>query len=72
MVQNGISIVIPTKNRLNDLKRCLDSLILQLSAEDEIIVIENGSSDGTSDYLRLLSENFKNIKYIYDSTPNLS
>ncbi len=72
MVQKGISIVIPTKNRLNDLRRCLESLIPQLSSEDEIIVIDNGSSDGTSDYLRLLSENLKNIKYIHDPTPNLS
>ncbi len=45
MPNEGISIVIPTKNRLNDLKRCIESLIPQLSSMDEIIVIDKSSEE---------------------------
>jgi len=48
-----ITICIPTYSRLNDLKKCLDPLLERYgnSTEIEIVVIDNGSSDGTSTYL---------------------
>lgn len=48
---NNLSIIIVTRNRLDKLKRCLDSLKLKLS-EAEIIVVDNGSNDGTVQYLK--------------------
>ena len=47
-----ISVVIPTLNRINTLQRALDSVINQTYKPAEIIVVDNGSSDGTLKFLR--------------------
>ena len=47
-----ISVVIPTLNRINTLQRALDSAINQTYKAAEIIVVDNGSSDGTLKFLR--------------------
>ena len=47
-----ISVVIPTLNRINTLQRALDSVIDQTYKAAEIIVVDNGSSDGTLKFLR--------------------
>lgn len=47
----SVSIVIPVFNQLHFTKICIESLYSTLSGNHEIIVINNGSSDGTSEYL---------------------
>jgi glycosyltransferase involved in cell wall biosynthesis len=42
-----ISVVIPTKNRPEDLKRCLESLLNQSYPVDEIVIVDSSSDDGT-------------------------
>lgn len=48
-----IFIVIPVFNRLNFTIGCLSSLARQTAVAHTIIVVDDGSSDGTSDYLRI-------------------
>ncbi len=48
-----VSIVIPNWNGLKWLPDCLDSLARQTLPPDEVIVVDNGSSDGSLDYLRV-------------------
>lgn len=43
----GISVVIPTRNGRELLEKCLP----RITGADEIIVVDNGSGDGTADYL---------------------
>lgn len=38
-----ISVIIPTKNRADDLRHTLDSLIIQTRRPDEILVVDQGS-----------------------------
>jgi GT2 family glycosyltransferase len=47
-----ISVVIANWNRKDLLRACLDSLALQTFTDFEIIVIDNGSSDGSTDLVR--------------------
>lgn len=47
-----VSVAIPTLNRVDDLRRCLDSLTAQTVKPDEICIIDNGSTDGTLEMLR--------------------
>lgn len=47
-----ISVVIPSYNRLDSLKRALQSVLMQDSAVDELIVIDDGSTDNTEDYVK--------------------
>lgn len=43
-----VSVVVPAYNVENYLRRCLDSLIAQTFEPIEIIVVDDGSTDGTS------------------------
>lgn len=53
--QVGLSIVILNYNTLNLLKRCLDN-ITNLEIDFEIIVIDNASQDGSSEWLAELED----------------
>jgi glycosyltransferase involved in cell wall biosynthesis len=46
------SVIIPTFNRVELLKRALDSVFCQRFKEFEIIVVDDGSTDGTRKYLQ--------------------
>lgn len=46
------SVLIPTRNRLALLKRALESVYSQDYPNCEILVLDDGSADGTSDYIR--------------------
>ena len=45
------SVVIPTYNAVSYLKRSLGSVFLQSFQNYEVIVVDNTSADGTSEYL---------------------
>lgn len=49
------SIVIPVYNQLDYTRQCLDSLCDWTRPAYELIVVDNGSGDGTAEYLRDLA-----------------
>ena len=49
---DGASIIIPTYNRKDLLLQCLDSIEAHTSSPYEIIVVDNGSEDGTAEAVR--------------------
>lgn len=51
-----VSIVIPLYNQLEYTKLCLESLQGTLNEPVEIILVDNASTDGTADYLKILSQ----------------
>lgn len=46
-----ITGIIVTYNRKKELVRCIDALLMQTSTLDNILIIDNASSDGTEEYL---------------------
>jgi GT2 family glycosyltransferase/2-polyprenyl-3-methyl-5-hydroxy-6-metoxy-1,4-benzoquinol methylase/tetratricopeptide (TPR) repeat protein len=58
------SIVILTFNQLGYTRQCLASIAHSTDEDYEIIVVDNGSTDGTPDYLRSLP----NVKLIENAT----
>jgi len=46
-----ISVIIPTFNRIQTLPRALDSVLAQTMPAAEVIVVDDGSSDGTADLI---------------------
>lgn len=43
-----VSILIVTWNRKTELRRCIDSVLVQTYVSKEIVIVDNGSSDGTA------------------------
>ena len=42
-----VSVIIPTHNRQHDVIRCVKSILLTTNIKYEIIIVDNGSTDGT-------------------------
>jgi glycosyltransferase involved in cell wall biosynthesis len=57
----NISVVIIVKNESRYIKNCLEALFKQSYQDFEIIVIDNGSTDGTGEIINSLED--KRIKY---------
>jgi glycosyltransferase involved in cell wall biosynthesis len=54
----NLSYIIATRNRLPFLKITLERLITELQHDEEIVVVDGNSTDGTKEYLqKLLAEN---------------
>src|SRR5258708_6750848 len=47
----AVSVVIPTYNRADVIGRAVDSALAECSGADEIIVVDDGSADGTRQVL---------------------
>ena len=56
-----ISVIIPTWERLDVLPRALDSVLAQTAQPGEIILVDDGSTDGTADYVET---NYPAVKVI--------
>ncbi len=63
-----ISVIIPTYNRCEVLKRAINSVLAQTHKAKEIIVIDDGSNDKT---LQIIEE-FPSIKYFYQDNSGVS
>ncbi len=58
----SVSVVIPTYNRVHLLERSLDSVLGQTLAADEIIIVDDGSTDDTVSTLKSLHPEVKLIQ----------
>jgi glycosyltransferase involved in cell wall biosynthesis len=64
-----ISVIIPTYNRANYLPKALDSISQQSWRPDEIIVVDDGSSDGTAELLR---QSGSQVRYFYQDNKGVA
>jgi len=58
-----VSVIIPTRNRRTIIGKCIECILNQTYRSYEVIVIDDGSEDGTEDTLDKFSSN-DNFKYI--------
>ncbi|MDA7817562.1 glycosyltransferase family 2 protein [Sulfurimonas sp.] len=63
-----ITVVIPTYNRFEVLQRALKSVMAQTYQTKEIIVVDDGSTDNTSQITNL----FPNVQYYYQKNSGVS
>ncbi len=64
-----ISVVVPSFNRKHTLGRALESVFAQTSTVDEIIVVDDGSTDGSSDTIQ---RDFPSVRVIHQSNLGVS
>ena len=66
---NDISVIIPTLNRCEFLKRALHSVLKQTLKPREIIVVDNGSTDKT---FEMISSSFPSVIYMKQTKKGVS
>ena len=62
-----VSVIIPVYNAESFLRPCLNSVISQNYKDSEIILIENGSEDGSRTICEEYAERFENIRIITET-----
>lgn len=57
-----VSIIIPVYNAKQYINRCLESVFSQILPEYEVVVVDDGSTDGTKEVLQMWSGAYKQLK----------
>lgn len=65
------SIIIPVYNTKDYLEACIESVLMQKQKEIEIILIDDGSTDGSSEIIKKYDEKYPFIKAIYQENQKL-
>lgn len=65
-----LSYIICTRNRLNFLKISLKYLLENIDEDEEIVIVDGDSSDGTKDYIKDLYEQKKIHQFISEADRN--
>jgi glycosyltransferase involved in cell wall biosynthesis len=68
-VKFSIAVIIPTYNRCNLIGRAVESVLRQSFPAEEICVVDDGSCDGTQDFIR---STFPEVKYVYQENAGVS
>jgi glycosyltransferase involved in cell wall biosynthesis len=69
-MSNTVAVLIITRNRALPLQKCLSSLAGQTTKADEIVVVDNGSSDGTAAVITAFEASLP-IKRVYERPPSI-
>src|SRR6185436_16987678 len=67
-VEKGlISVIIPNWNGKKFLKGCLDSLLESSYAQVEIVIVDNGSHDGSVEFLESFYPQVRLVKFSHNT-----
>ncbi len=70
-LKNTVSIIIPVYNVKNYLKKCVNSVIKQTYKDLDIILVDDGSTDGSSQLCDKFKENDNRIRVIHKNNEGL-
>ena len=67
-----VSVIVPVYNVEEYLERCLDSLVNQTLKDIEIIIVNDGSTDGSKEKIQKYINTYKNIVYLEKKNGGIS
>lgn len=67
-----ISVIIPVYNTKNYLNKCIDSVLRQTYKNIEIIIIDDGSTDGSAELCDMYAKKDKRIKVLHKENSGVS
>jgi mycofactocin glycosyltransferase len=67
-----VAVVVPVFNASRTLGRCLDALARLDPAPDEIVLVDNGSTDGSLDLLKAFAAGHARARVVEEATPGVS
>lgn len=67
---NRVSVVVPVYNREKTISRTIDSILNQSIKPEEIIVVNDGSADGTADVINEYGNKITGINLLHNSGPS--
>lgn len=62
MKTSAISVIIPTYNRASLISRAINSVLVQLEPDDELIVVNDGSTDNTDEVVGRFGSKLRYVK----------
>jgi glycosyltransferase involved in cell wall biosynthesis len=68
-VQPLVSVILPTRDRMQLLPRAVDSVLAQSERDFELIIINDASSDGTEGYLAELASRDSRVRVVRNPVP---
>jgi len=66
VLDKKVSIVIACWNQLDYTRRCLESIVSNTHVRYELILVDNGSTDGTGEYLEKFATGRPNVRVIHN------
>jgi len=67
-----LSVIVPVYNRKKYIRQCVNSILAQSYKNFEIILVDDGSYDGTSKICDLYAERYPNVKAIHQKNEGVS
>lgn len=71
-IEKELSVIIATRNRAGILGDTLEVLSNQLTDRDEVIVVDNGSTDETAEAVDAFQQRIAGLKYLFEAQPGKS
>ncbi|MGY2078783.1 glycosyltransferase family 2 protein [Modestobacter sp. SYSU DS0657] len=66
-----VSVIIPARDEVSTIGSCLDSVLTQDGVSLEVVVVDNGSTDGTTEELRARAATDRRVVVLHNPEPSI-
>lgn len=66
-----VTVIVPARNERTTIDACLDSILEQDGVDLDVVIVDNGSTDGTSDLLDARAAGDRRVRVIHNPTPSI-
>ena len=70
MIKGRVTVIIPVFNRLDYLEETINSVVEQDYSDIELIVIDDGSSDGSFEFIQKIQSHYEIVLLFHDGRKN--